>query len=110
MYYAIFDNIREKASDLASSGIAKSKHLADIAKLKASTMAEEDSLRRVYTEIGKTVCTALENGEEAQIETFVAKAKACKALIAANEAKIAAIKSEAQITDEEAAAVAAVEE
>lgn len=110
MYYAIFDNIKEKASDLASSGIAKSKHLADIAKLKASTMAEEDGLRHAYLEIGKAVFAALESGEEAQIDVYVAKAKACKALIAANEAKMAAIKSEAQITDEEAAAVAAAEE
>ena len=104
------DDLRERASDLANSGIAKSKNLAEIARLKAGIMAEEDGLRRAYIEIGKAVCESLETGAEAEIDAYVEKVKACKALIAENEAKIAAIRSEAQITEEEAAAVAAIEE
>ena len=104
------EGLRERASDLANSGIAKSKNLAEIARLKTGIMAEEDALRRAYIEIGKAVCESLETGAEAGIDAYVEKVKGCKALIAENEAKIAAIKSEGQITEAEAAAVAAVEE
>lgn len=35
-----FDDLREKVTDLAQSGVAKSKQLAEIAKLKTSNMGE----------------------------------------------------------------------
>ena len=38
-----FDDLREKVTDLAHSGVAKSKQLAEIAKLKTSNMGEEDT-------------------------------------------------------------------
>lgn len=41
-----FDDLREKVTDLAQSGVAKSKQLAEIAKLKTSNMGEEDTTRR----------------------------------------------------------------
>ena len=40
-----FDDLREKVTDLAQSGVAKSKQLAEIAKLKTSNMGEEDTRR-----------------------------------------------------------------
>lgn len=104
------EGLRERASDLANSGIAKSKNLAEIAKLKTGIMAEEDALRRAYIEIGKAVCEGLETGEVAEIDGYVEKVRGCKALIAENEARIAAIRSEGHITEAEADAVAALEE
>lgn len=111
---AFFDNLKldglkERATDLANSGIAKSKTMAEIAKLKANSMAEEDAMRKAYIEIGKAVYASLESGEEAQIEAYVEKVKACKAVIEKNNAKIAALKSDAQLTEAEAAAIGAPE-
>ena len=37
---AFFDNLKEKVADLAQAGVAKSKQLAEIAKLKAANMAD----------------------------------------------------------------------
>ena len=105
-----FDNFKEKATDLAQAGVAQSKRLAEIAKLKTGIMAEEDALRRAYIEICKAVCEGLEAGEVAEIDAYVEKVKGCKALIAENEARIAAIRSEGHITEAEADAVAALEE
>ena len=34
------DNLKDKATDLAQAGVAQSKRLAEIAKLKTSNMAE----------------------------------------------------------------------
>ena len=38
----ILDVLKDKAADLAQAGVAQSKRLAEIAKLKVSNMAEED--------------------------------------------------------------------
>ena len=43
-----FDDLREKVTDLAQSGVAKSKQLAEIAKLKTSNMGEEDTIKKAY--------------------------------------------------------------
>jgi len=50
---AFFENLKERASGLAQSGVAKSKELAEIGKLKLNNAAEEDAIRKAYTEIGK---------------------------------------------------------
>lgn len=104
-----FDEIKERATDLANSGIAKSKTMADIAKLKASSMAEEDAVKKAFIEIGKAVYAALETGEEAVIDTYVEKIKASKALIAENAAKIAELKNAGKVTEEEVAEIKAVD-
>ena len=47
------DTLKEKATDLAQSGVATSKRLAEIAKLKTANMAEEDTIKKAYIELGK---------------------------------------------------------
>ena len=49
----ILDVLKDKAADLAQAGVAQSKRLAEIAKLKVSNMAEEDAIKKAYIEIGK---------------------------------------------------------
>ena len=39
------DTLKDRAVDLAQAGVAQSKRLAEIAKLKTSNMAEEDSIK-----------------------------------------------------------------
>ena len=48
-----FDRLRDRATELAQTGAAKSRQLAEIAKLKTDNMAEEDAIRRAYIELGK---------------------------------------------------------
>ena len=48
-----FDNFKEKATDLMQAGAAQSKRLAEIAKLKTANMAEEDTIKKAYVELGK---------------------------------------------------------
>ena len=48
-----FDNFKEKAADLAQAGVAQSKRLAEIAKLKTANMGEEDTIKKAYIELGK---------------------------------------------------------
>ena len=100
-----FDELKEKATDLANSGVAKSKTMADIAKLKTASMAAEDAMKKAYIEIGKAVYAALETGEEAEIESFVAKIKESKALVAENAEKIAALKNAGKVTEAEVAEI-----
>ena len=47
------DNLKDRAADLAQAGVAQSKRLAEIAKLKTANMAEEDAIKKAYMEIGK---------------------------------------------------------
>ena len=53
-------------------------------------------------ENAKAVYDALENGTEAEIEAFVEKIKASKAVIAENAAKMAELKNAGKVTEEEA--------
>ena len=50
---AFFDNLKDKAKDLAQSGIEKSKQLSEIAKLNLNNVAEEDTIKKAYIENGK---------------------------------------------------------
>ena len=43
---SLFDTLKERATDLAQSGVAKSKELAEIGKLKLDNAAEEDAIKK----------------------------------------------------------------
>ncbi|MCI8594369.1 MAG: serine proteinase [Oscillospiraceae bacterium] len=103
---ALFDNFKEKVTDLAQSGMAKSKQLAEIAKLKAANMAEEDAVKKAYLELGKLYYAEKGDAPEAAYATLCEKVTASKTNIAANKERIEAIKAagaveEADITLEE---------
>ena len=87
-----FDNFKEKAVDLAQAGVAQSKRLAEITKLKAANMAEEDTIKKAYVELGKLYFA--ENGATAEgaYAASCEKIIAAKAAIEANNEKIAEMK------------------
>ena len=58
------NDLQERATDLAQSVVATSKRLAEIAKLKASNMAEEDTIKKAYVELGKLYYRDYAVGEE----------------------------------------------
>ena len=101
-----FDNFKEKATDLAQAGVAQSKRLAEIAKLKTANMGEEDTIKKAYIELGKLYYAEKGAAPEAAYAASCEKITAAKAAIEANNDRIAELKSSA---DDEVEAVARVE-
>ena len=101
-----FDDLREKVTDLAQSGVAKSKQLAEIAKLKTSNMGEEDTIKKAYIELGRLYYAEKGAAPEAAYAASCEKITAAKAAIEANNDRIAELKSSA---DDEVEVVARVE-
>ena len=101
-----FDNFKEKATDLAQAGVAQSKRLAEIAKLKTANMGEEDTIKKAYIELGKLYYAEKGAAPEAAYAASCGKITAAKAAIEANNDRIAELKSSA---DDEVEVVARVE-
>ena len=101
-----FDNFKEKATDLAQAGVAQSKRLAEIAKLKTANMGEEDTIKKAYIELGKLYYAEMGAAPEAAYAASCEKITAAKAAIEANNDRIAELKSSA---DDEVEVVARVE-
>ena len=101
-----FDNFKEKATDLAQAGVAQSKRLAEIAKLKTANMGEEDTIKKAYIELGKLYYAEKGAAPEAAYAASCEKITAAKAAIETNNDRIAELKSSA---DDEVEVVARVE-
>lgn len=96
-----FENIMGRVTDLAQAGAAKAKELAEIAKLKVSNAAEEDTIRKAYIEIGKLYYAERGMAPEAPYAALCEKINASKEKIEYNKQKIADIKVVNNIADEE---------
>ena len=105
---ALFDNldsIKDRAIDLAQTGVAKSKQLAEIAKLKTANLGEEDAIRKAYIEIGKLYYAERGMAPEAAYEALCQKITAAKVNIEENKSRIEELKAEGDVTDADVAAV-----
>lgn len=61
---AFFENISRKVTDTAKAAARKSGDIVEVTKLNMNIGAEEDRIKRKYSEIGKTVYEAFKKGEE----------------------------------------------
>ena len=104
-----FDNFKEKATDLAQAGVAQSKRLAEIAKLKTANMGEEDTIKKAYLEIGKLYYAEKGTAPDGAYVAACEKITAAKAAIEANNDRIAELK-EGDDEPEEVEVVEVVEE
>ena len=104
-----FDNLKEKATDLAQAGVARSKRLAEIAKLKTANMGEEDTIKKAYLEIGKLYYAEKGTAPDGAYVAACEKITAAKAAIEANNDRIAELK-EGDDEPEEVEVVEVVEE
>ncbi len=102
-----FDAIMSRVSELAQSGVSKAKDLADIAKLKVNIAAENDSIRKAYTEIGKLYFAQHGAEPDPAYAALCAKIVECKENIAYNNERISDIKHADGITDADIEAMAA---
>ena len=89
-------DLAEKATDLAQAGVAKSRELAEIAKLKAANLSEEDAIKKAYVELGKLYYAERGAAPEAAYISGCEKITAAKAAIAANNERIAQLREPAQ--------------
>ena len=111
-----FENLKGKATDLAQAGVAQSKRLAEIAKLKTANMAEEDAIKKAYLELGKLYYAENGAAPEGAYAAACEKITASKALIETTTERIAELKqtvnpeAEAELEDAMEIVESAVEE
>lgn len=94
-----FDDLREKVTDLAQSGVAKSKQLAEIAKLKTSNMGEEDTIKKAYLELGRLYYAERGAAPEGAYAAC-GRISQAKAAIETNNARIAELKAQGCVEEE----------
>ena len=94
------NDLQERATDLAQSVVATSKRLAEIAKLKASNMAEEDTIRKAYVELGKLYYAEHGTTPDGAYAAACEKITAARAAIETNNDRIAELKSAAEAEGE----------
>ena len=96
---AFFDELRDKAMDLGRAGVAKSRQLAEIAKLNLANSAEEDAIKKAYIEIGKLYYAERGMAPEAAYVALCEKITASKVTIEENKSRIAELKAEGNLEE-----------
>ncbi len=109
-FKSTFENLKSRATDLAQSGVAQSKRLAEIAKLKTANMAEEDAIKKAYLEIGKLYYAEQGAAPDGAYAAACEKITASKALIETNNERIAELKQDGGAEEEAEAEAAPAEE
>ena len=94
------NDLQERATDLAQSVVATSKRLAEIAKLKASNMAEEDTIKKAYVELGKLYYAEHGTPPDGAYAAACEKITAARAAIETNNDRIAELKATAEAEGE----------
>ena len=96
-----------KAKELADTGATKAKELSEIGKLKVNNSAEQEAIRKAYSELGKLYYAERGSAPEAPYADACQRITDSMARISYNNERIADIKAAGQITDEEVEAVEA---
>jgi|GEM_PF-567025 len=92
MAFFDFDNLKEIATDLAQTGVNKSKQMAEITKLKMANLSEEDNIKKAYLELGKLYYAEHGTHPDGAYASACEKVTAAKETIAANNDRIAELK------------------
>ena len=87
-----FDSLKDRATDLAQAGVAQSRRLAEIAKLKMANMSEEDAIKKAYLEIGKLYYAEQGAAPDGAYAAACERITASKATIETNNERIAELK------------------
>ena len=96
---ATFEELRDRALDLAQAGVAKAKELTDIAKINLANSAEEDAIKKAYVEIGKLYYAERGMTPDEAYVSLCQKITESKAKIEENKARIAAMKAQDEVQD-----------
>ncbi|MBE6957218.1 MAG: serine proteinase [Ruminococcaceae bacterium] len=89
---AFFEEFKARAAELAQAGVAKSKVLAEIAKLKAANLSEKETIHKAYLEMGRIYYAEKGSTPDAAYAASCARVTDAMAAIKANNAKINELK------------------
>ena len=92
-----------KAMELTDTGVTKAKEIAEISKLKVQNLAEQDAIRRAYIQLGKLYYAERGSAPEAPYADLCQKIDRSNAQIEANRQRIADLKASGNLTDEDVA-------
>jgi hypothetical protein len=107
-----FESLKEKAKDLAQTGVAKAKELTDtgvskgkelteIGKLKVQNATEQEAIKKAYLELGKLYYAERGNAPEAGYASLCAQIADSQAKIDYNNERINDIKTAGKLSDED---------
>jgi hypothetical protein len=106
------ESLKEKAKDLAQTGVAKAKELTDtavdkgkdlkeIGKLKVQNASEQEAIKKAYLELGKLYYAERGTAPEAGYASLCAQIADSQAKIDYNNERINDIKTAGKLSDEE---------
>lgn len=90
---AFFEEFKARAAELAQAGVAKSKVLAEIAKLKAANLSEKEIIHKAYLEMGRIYYAENRSNPGAAYAASCDQVTKAMAAIKENNAKIADLKA-----------------
>lgn len=96
---AFFDELRDKAMDFGNAAVAKSRQLAEIAKLNLANSSEEETIRKAYIEIGKLYYAERGMAPDPAYAALCEKVTASKTTIEENKSRIVELKAEEETRD-----------
>lgn len=82
------DDMRERAVDLAQTGIAKSAQVTEMAKLQINSATEYDTIKKLYIDIGKRYFEANCDDPDFKYMESIEKIKKSQEKITANNLRI----------------------
>lgn len=91
------DAIKEKVGTLAQAGVAQTKKVATIARLKTDNMAQQDAIRKAYLAIGRLCYAKYKDAPDEELAPLFAKVDNALATIAANNAVLEEMKAAEEV-------------
>lgn len=98
-----------RARELADTGASRAREITEIGKLKVNNSAEQEAIRKAYSELGKLYYAERGSAPEAAYADACQRITDALARISYNNERIADIKAAGHISDEEVESVEAEE-
>ena len=99
MAFFDFDSLKDKAKDLAQTGVSKTKQVGEIAKLNLANVSEEDAIKKAYIEIGKLYYAERGMAPEPAYAALCEKITAAKVNIEENKNRVEELKAAVSVVD-----------
>ena len=96
-----FDSLKDRAVDLAQAGVAQSKRLAEIARLKMDNMSQQDAVKKAYIEIGKLYYAERGLSSDGAYAAACERITAARAAMESNKARIDELKQPGDPEDDQ---------
>lgn len=95
------DTLKDRAVDLAQAGVAQSKRVAEIARLKMANVSEEDTIKKAYLELGRLYYAERGAAPDGAYVAICERITAARAAIETNKERIAELKQPGDPEDDD---------